>query len=457
MKTYIYKLMSTSIFFLALTVSFSGNAFSQTFTIEKNEEGLYGVKYAGAWAIQPKYTTIIDDKHAFRANASGSWEVFACMESGECRGTQRAYREVTPIETITDKVLLYNVVNLWNDKKSILGIRYDKSRNGYSVFYDENSNYSFEVKKAGILFKYKGGMWDGVSEFSFYDGKKSLTNESNMKDIDPLENVHWDIESKNGPGYPLFIGRNMNDYKWYLVFEKNMTVQQSGIQRKLGFPIDSFFVQQNNLYVYYNSKKYRVNSGELLPDVAIPAGLDLVSQTIIADIWQIRQAGKLGLYDALKQQMVIPAQYKQISVEKRFDIGSSSLYKVRMDNSYALYNDRLVKKILPDLYEDIAFSASMNWAVRLKKTGKWNVYDLQQKKLLFPAGYDGISAADSTDKSGLQCFIIRQQTKLGLFGKKGEKLLDFGYEEFQALGENYVAFKTGGKYGIYDVATRKEV
>lgn len=42
------------------------NAWCQNYEVSKNQEGLYGIKQDGKWALFPFYKEIIQDKYAFR-------------------------------------------------------------------------------------------------------------------------------------------------------------------------------------------------------------------------------------------------------------------------------------------------------------------------------------------------------------------------------------------------------
>jgi hypothetical protein len=158
-------------------------------------------------------------------------------------------------------------------------------------------------------------------------------------------------------------------------------------------------------------------------------------------------------------QIVIPAQYGEISLNKHF-------IQVRKDNGVTIF-DKKGKQASPLLFEQVdeikeglilvkVRTDENNSEVLLDKPGDGDemlVNDNRFKfgfmdstaKMILPLNYNGAFEFNRNRAP------VRQGNKWGLINKQGELLTDYKYDQLYYAGENRYAFRLGKRWGLLDL------
>ncbi len=203
----------------------------------------------------------------------------------------------------------------------------------------------------------------------------------------------------------------------------------------------------------------------------LPATYDQLSVNADSTQLYVYKAGKAGLYDLKKRELIVPARFAEVKEE---DV--SGHYKVRVGTGWGTFNIYSESKSLPTTWEDVRSFAeyeldaqskkrrysrdNRNWKSNnqyghlfmVKKGGKWGLFDDLSGKLILGCQYEelhsrmaekGFAVSVKGNRSGL---IEMQQFT---------EVLPATMQEIAPFYDGKLLVKQRGKYGILDMATNK--
>jgi len=163
--------------------------------------------------------------------------------------------------------------------------------------------------------------------------------------------------------------------------------------------------------------------------------LDGIEKSII-----IEKDGKKGLVNTSLGEIIIPAEYNEISsLTESYENG----YIVKNNQGKFGIIGADKKKILEEKYDDIKHITGNNYYV-VVESGVTEVID-STGQVVLNSGFDSIEGIDINN------FIIIKNSNYGVITKEGETLIEPIYSNIKYAFSNYYIVQKDGKYGIVDI------
>ncbi|MDR0434217.1 MAG: WG repeat-containing protein, partial [Gracilibacteraceae bacterium] len=160
---------------------------------------------------------------------------------------------------------------------------------------------------------------------------------------------------------------------------------------------------------------------------------------------------KQGLVDKYGKNL-IPVEF--YGVGSTFNWSEGVLYEVnnRIDDSHTqsgLYtvSGSEAEELLPCVYDDINgyYRQGQNMWVRLKKDGKYGLYDISRQEILLECIYDEEIKVIPNGR-----FIVKENGKYGVINNNGQTVVDFAYDYLANINLTQYLVKKDGQYKIID-------
>lgn len=148
---------------------------------------------------------------------------------------------------------------------------------------------------------------------------------------------------------------------------------------------------------------------------------DLFKNIIVA------QKGKYGMLDE-NGKIIIPLIYSGLdNIDSYRDEDGREDYYIAQQNSLSMLIDINQKMILPDRYQEIYSNSNYGGNYRLKKDGKWGLYNAVKDSLVIPYEYSWIG----TLSQNREYFVVEKGKLQGIVDKEGNVLLPCIYMGLQ--------------------------
>lgn len=209
----------------------------------------------------------------------------------------------------------------------------------------------------------------------------------------------------------------------------------------LWYEADVLKVQKDGKYGLVNFKGKEI----------LPVEYDNIESILgIKNALKIKKDGKYGIANN-EGKIVIKPQYLEIA---QLGKDNKSGYIVEDDNQkYGIvdYSDNVIlqceyDKVNQVYGNDLYVVTKLEKQILVGKDGK--------EVLSSNQNYDEITSILKTKDAGV---IVKKGKKYGVINLKGEKVIEFNYDELQEAKSGIFIFKKNGKYGIIDVDNNEKV
>ena len=173
----------------------------------------------------------------------------------------------------------------------------------------------------------------------------------------------------------------------------------------------------------------------------------------------VKKDGKYGVINQ-KGNILLEAKYDKIAADAFFEDDAHYRYdgyivSIKTDEGYRYgyvsYRGKLETEIKYNELERLSdLGIRDNAYLLVAENGRYGV--LENDKQIIPNDYQSISFDNSN-----QIFIVQKGKKYGVINLKGEKVIEFNYDELQEAKSGIFIFKKNGKYGIIDVDNNEKV
>ena len=158
----------------------------------------------------------------------------------------------------------------------------------------------------------------------------------------------------------------------------------------------------------------------------------------------VKKDGNIGLVNE-KGQTIIKAEYKKIlALQEDY---KNEYIIVSQDNKYGLISTSGEILIKPS-YESIKYLGSSS-LFAVKQNNNWKLYDTEENKIIIDDGYKDIVEAKSEN-----IIVINSDGEYGIIDKENNKKIKPQYEDLKYAFSIYYIAKKDGKYGVIDTENK---
>ena len=161
--------------------------------------------------------------------------------------------------------------------------------------------------------------------------------------------------------------------------------------------------------------------------------------------------GKCGIYDATKNDMIIPYKYDDITCimckpDANCDSGSLSrevftgYFQVKLQNQCGVY-DKLGNEILPCKYDSVNISFPFKYCI-FKLGERCGIYDLTERKYVIDVGDSNfqeikpVIVYELEEERFARLFCVKQNNKYGICNVYGKKIIPCQYDNIEVHDGN---------------------
>ena len=164
---------------------------------------------------------------------------------------------------------------------------------------------------------------------------------------------------------------------------------------------------------------------------------EIISLPTIKNEFLVKRAGNVGLVNE-KGQFIIPVQYKEIKVLKD---GYNSEYIIINENDQCGLIGTSGIVLIEPTYQDVKYLGSSSMFA-VKEENVWKLYNTESKSIVINDGYQDIVSAKNDE------IIVVKDEKYGVIKSNAEEIIAPQYDNLKFVFSIYYIAKKDDKFGI---------